>query len=359
MAGRPDLSELLEWFPPRQRPCSWVATGLTRGRMLARLLAPPFAFADSRYQASAARGVRRVLDWLEPQPGATWQERWLASGAEQHPDWRQLAAGPGWLARHGDAGRYKGDECSAGLTALICADVIRPGLEWLLVTPAPKNLAAAMARTRDPQAFARLTGACDDLAAGRTARHFGLARIAMIMAAKGGLVSDITVGDCIEMIQASADACQRISKGRGFRSPFFYQLLRSLGTFPDTAPATTRTFNVGGQMSVEQLIDRYGIECRPVRDLLVDYLRQFLVSSDYSTVEQMSYVLGKLFWRDLELHQPGITSLRLPAEEAAAWKQRLRTKTARTSTPGRRGHREPGAAHQRHPAPGHGQDLLL
>jgi hypothetical protein len=27
---------------------------------------------------------------------------------------------------------------------------------------------------------------------------------------------------------------------------------------------------------------------------------------------------GRLFWRDLELHHPGIASLRLPAEAAAA-----------------------------------------
>ena len=35
---------------------------------------------------------------------------------------------------------------------------------------------------------------------------------------------------------------------------------------------------------------------------------------------------GGGFWRDLEIHHPGIDSLRLPAQVAAAWKQRLRTK---------------------------------
>jgi hypothetical protein len=154
----------------------------------------------------------------------------------------------------------------------------------------------------------------------------------MMMAAKGGLVEDITVGDCLETVQACAAACRRIGKGREFRSPFFYQLLRSRGAFPDTAPSTTRAFNVGGQMSVEEMIDRYGIECGPVRALLVDYLREFLVCSDYSTVLNLSYVLGKLFWRDLELHHPGSESLQLPAEVASAWKQRMRTKTTRTTT---------------------------
>jgi hypothetical protein len=333
MAARPDLSDLLSQYPPRPRPASWEATTASRGRVLARLLASPFAFHHVKYQDSARRGLCRVLDWLQSQPGGSWQDRWIASGAEQHADWRSLPVrnteivpGPD------DASRNKADECSTGLTLLICADVIRPNLEWLLVTPAPKNLAGAMARTRDAAAFAELTAVCHTLAAGQTTRTIALARIAMIMAAKGGLVEDITVGDCLEIVQASAATCRRVEKGREFRSTFFYQLLRSRGAFPDTAPSTTRAFNVGGQLSVEEMIDRYGIECRPVRDLLIDYLREFLVCSDYSTMLNLSYVLGKLFWRDLELHCPGIDSLQLPAEVASAWKQRMRTKTTRTTT---------------------------
>lgn len=60
-------------------------------------------------------------------------------------------------------------------------------------------------------------------------------------------------------------------------------------------------------MSVEEMVDRYGIECRPVRDLLVGYLREFLVSSDYRAMVARAYVLAKLSWRDLELHNRGIS----------------------------------------------------
>jgi integrase len=298
------------------------------------MLAPPFTFSDVRYQASARRGVSCVLDWLASQPGNNWQDRWRAGGAEQHADWRQLAVRWAGLPGQNTASPNKSGECSTGLTIVICAEVIRPSLSWLLLTPAPSHLAAAMARTRDPAAFAELAAVCRAQGIGQKSRNFALARIAMIMSAKGGLAEDITVGDCIEMVQASAEIRRRAGKGRGFSSTFFYQLLRSAGIFPDTAPSTTRAFGVGGQMSVEELIDRYGIECRPVRDLLVDYLREFLVSSDYSTVTDLSYVLGKLFWRDLELHHPGIGSLSLPAEVASAWKQRLMTKTTRVTAPG-------------------------
>jgi hypothetical protein len=335
MPGQPDLSDLMTRFPPRVRPPSWEATELSRGWVLARLSKPPFVFDHVDYQAHACRGLRDVLGWLLCQPGNTWQERWVASGAEAAADWRTLPTQrPASVGRSASSRTRIENQCSVALTLLICAEVIRPNLDWLLLTPAPKNLAAAMARTRDAAAFARLAAACQAQATGPTTRHTALARIAMIMAAKGGPVEAITVGDCIEMVHASAQACRRIGKGREFRSPYFYQLLRSLGGFPETAPSTTRAFNVHGQMSVEELIDRYGIECKPVRDLLVDYLREFLVSSDYSTVMGLSYVLGKLFWRDLEIHHPGIDSLHLPAEVAAAWKQRVRLKTTRTTTAG-------------------------
>ena len=41
---------------------------------------------------------------------------------------------------------------------LICADVIRPGLDWLLrFAPARRSLTTEMARTRDSKAFPGLT----------------------------------------------------------------------------------------------------------------------------------------------------------------------------------------------------------
>ena len=52
-----------------------------RAKVLDRLLRPPFALAKPG-QATRRFGLIRVLDWLEQQPGDTWQERWIASGAD-------------------------------------------------------------------------------------------------------------------------------------------------------------------------------------------------------------------------------------------------------------------------------------
>jgi len=58
----------------------------------------------------------------------------------------------------------------------------------------------------------------------------------------------------------------------------------------------------------------------------VDYLRERQPALDYSSLRTLAADLGKVFWKDLERHHPGIDSLHLPSEVARAWKQRLRTR---------------------------------
>ena len=74
------------------------------------------------------------------------------------------------------------------------------------------------------------------------------------------------------------------------------------------------------------MIDRYHLACQPVRDLLVDYLRERQPALDHSTLQQLGYELGKLFWADIEQHHPGICGIHLPDDVARAWKQRLQVK---------------------------------
>jgi hypothetical protein len=105
-----------------------------------------------------------------------------------------------------------------------------------------------------------------------------------------------------------------------------------MGVFPQQAPVTVRMFATQGQLSAGQLIDRYGIACCPVRDLLVAYLSEQQLRVDHASLRAMAHVLGNLFWRDLERHHPGIDSLRLAPEVAAGWKQRIQPKTRRSAT---------------------------
>jgi integrase len=321
-------------FPPRAVPESWPETAADRFAVARRVLAPPFALADASARHWRKLGILKLLDWLELHPGATWQQRWDSSGAGAGHcgDWRDRV-----MADLDDAGRVGPLDArlhtrlGAGMVQLIGGDVIRPGLAWLLTTPAPVRLADEMGRVRDPAGIAALTALREASTTGRKTFDQALERVAAIMAAKGGPVAAITPGDCIELM----DACQAVLAVGPLTnpfSPFFYQLLHAAGTFPHSAPPTVRMLSTrfAGQLTIEQMIDRYDIACRSVRDLLVDYLRERQPGIDYSSLVGLAITLGKRFWKDIEAHHPGISSLHLPPDIAAAWKQRIQTRTVHT-----------------------------
>ena len=62
----------------------------------------------------------------------------------------------------------------------------------------------------------------------------------------------------------------------------------------------------------------------------MDYLRERQPAVDYSRLTTLATALALWFWKDLERHHPGIDSLQLRPEIAAAWKQRIRTRIVRS-----------------------------
>ena len=275
-----------------------------------------------------------MLDWLEAQPGSTWQDRWHAGcRAAAGQDWRDIAER--WLK---DTGRIAVGNQSVwrslggALGLLIGRDVIRPDLGWLLASATPAHLAADMARIRDPAGFAALEEAAGPASVSVTSTRRAMLQVAVIMAVKGGMAGDITVGDCLELLEARARAKGDSDNG----GTYFYQLLHAAGFLPAGAPPRAGMLNprVRGQLSAGQLIDRYDLACRPVRDLLVDYLNERRPGIDYVTMNGLAYQLGLLFWKDLETHHPGIDSLNLAPDVAVAWKQRMQSRTVQTTGPG-------------------------
>jgi len=322
--------ELLAAFPPCASETTWPATRASTQQVLARVSEPPFlpdSLAPHR-KITRRKGLRRVLEWLAEHPGSSWQERWLATGAGTtgNRHWRGLfdrwreAQGHGAVPKPGSA-----------LRVLICADVIRPSLKFLTKPATFRLLAEEMGRSRDPDGFAALEAMVDPVV-GRASgtRDDEVNRIAAIMATKGGLVRDITVGDCLEFLGLLAQEREETTRHRGGRT--FYQRLHRLGVFGPEAPTTIRAFTNAGQLTAEQLIDRYDIACTPIRDLLVDYLRERQTGLDYGTQRNLANELGRLFWKDLELHHPGIDSLRLTPEIAEAWKRRVQVIATSTGT---------------------------
>jgi integrase len=330
-----EAAALWRTFPPRVLPASWPATEDGRGTVVSRAMACPYAGEENDQSRYFRRlGVIRMLDWLEAQPGSAWQDRWRAgclAAADQ--DWRDTAER--WLK---DSGRIAaGNQAvwrslGGALGLLIGCDVIRPDLGWLLASATPAHLAADMARVRDPDGFAALQTIADTASVSVTSTRRAMLQVAVMMAVKGGLAGDITVGDCLELLESRARV-----KGEGDNGgTYFYQLLHAAGLFPASAPPRVGMLDprVHGQLAAGQLIDRYDLACRPVRDLLVSYLDERRPGIDYVTLSGLAYQLGLLFWKDLETHHPGIDSLDLAPDAALAWKQRMQYRMVETTAPG-------------------------
>jgi integrase/ribosomal protein S28E/S33 len=313
-------------FPARPVAQAWPASGQDRARVLALVAAAAAGLPESRIHANHRRGLPVLLDWLEEQPGRTWQQRWLASGADAAGE--QWAAGPArWLRERGIYSASRLELMTSSLLVLVGADVIRPSLAWLLTGGKKRKLARNMICSRDPGGFARLRQLCrGDPAITPAARAKVLFRCAVIIAAKGGVLADVTIGDVLEALDT-----ERVVRARRDSGAATFRVLREMGVFGPGVP-TLREILDTGQRPVEELVGRYPIACRPVRDLIIDYLKERQPAIDYVTLRNRAYQLAKCFWADLEHHHPGIDSLRLPRDVAAAWKQRLQTKTTMAIT---------------------------
>ena len=327
-------SALRARFPARAVPACWPETTRSLQDTARRLGGPPFLAASPATCAGRRHGVINLLHWLSMFPGESWQQRWLTSGVEEHPGagWVQLPLA--WLAEHGRPTGGLTDRLSSGLLMLICGDVIRPGLAWML-TRTHRYLASTMAHTRDPDGFARLRQlAAAGPAGARMDGQIAATRIATLLACKGGRIDEITVGDCVELV----DTQRRVQARGGQKKVDFYLRLRALGIFPPDAPATIRAFGLaGGQLSIEELVDRYRLRCTPVRDLIVDYLRERQPALDYASLDATCRTLAGLFWAKIETLAPDIDTIRLPPQIARQWKQDLATKKRTITTPdGRR-----------------------
>jgi hypothetical protein len=302
----------------------WPLTQQDRGTVEALLTQKPFAPPTRRHHHPAAYddAVGRMLDWLQDQPGDTWQDRWLASGANTDGrHWRHIPVQ--WLADRGHTQTWTRDWFFRALFAAFGADLVRPSLNWLVAAQFRRgSLTTIMAQCRDPEAFAQMQALCSaDPDIPRAAATRTTYRASLILSAKGGTIADITIADLLELFDVEASTLLTAPGA----THLFYRILRTMSVFGSETPATLRELRTLGQRTPEQMIDRYCLVCQPIRALLVDYLKERQPALDYTSLNSLANFLGSLFWADLERHQPGIDTLHLPPDVSAAWKQRLRT----------------------------------
>ncbi|MFC9248942.1 hypothetical protein ACFT7S_34395 [Streptomyces sp. NPDC057136] len=116
-----------------------------------------------------------------------------------------------------------------------------------------------------------------------------------------------------------------------------WQILHGMGHFPPETPPTLRTFVYSDQRTIEELVDRYAIRNRAVRQLLIDYLTRRRAETDYVTIEGLARNLSKHFWAKIEEPSPGHPDLVLGQDLYDQWRAELQTcSTGRGKEPRKR-----------------------
>jgi len=317
-------------YPVRLVETGWPATCGDRADVDRIVAAASDELPTQRVRDARRRGVPLLLDWLADQLGETWQQRWLASGADAAgAEWARYPEQ--WLRSEGTYSPSRLELMTSSLLVVVGADVVRPSLAWLLSGGKKRKLVRNMVYGRDGADFDRLRRLCEqDPGIRPDALKDILFRCAVIIAAKGGMLADIIVGDVLEILDA-----EYAVRGRTDSASATFRMLREAGVLDADTPTLQQIRSIG-QRSAAELVDRHRIACRPIRDLLVAYLAERQPAIDYNSLVGLAYQLVRCFWFDLEQHHPGVDSLRLPREVAGAWKRRLRIKTTSVIRDGER-----------------------
>jgi hypothetical protein len=261
------------------------------------------------------RGAARILHWLAAFDGHGWQERWVAASGDDYV-WADKLVATDISDRRGPV--RSRDELLRGLRALLYLRAIRPGYVFFM-NYKPSSLYDRAREVIEPEAFNRCYDAGQNMGISAGRLNDAMTTIVRMVLHTGTAVDDLRETDFVEMRDDYRRAGEHLPRG----SAQAWDILGSLGVLTESRPfaAVVRRH---GQPSTAELVDSYGVACRPVRDVMVRYLDQKRPAMDFSSFRSVVTVLVGLFWVDIEKHHPGIDTLHLPAEVAEAWKQRLR-----------------------------------
>jgi hypothetical protein len=264
---------------------------------------------------NAARGRRRgadlLLDHLGRMPGETWQQRWEASGLEQTGPlgFRQAVCdAAGFPAT---AGRLW--QLTSGLGALMTLDVIRPSFAFLLGARLNHTWSHLLAWRQDPHA-----NILDRVPCTPQTRSSATGLLARLVVATGRAVAELTAEDLLAC-RAAVLAWRNQTVGLGH----LWLCVADAGIVEGSLAEALRP----GRKSVTELVDRYDLASRPVRNLLIAYVTERSVNIDYSTLRNLVADLGLRFWKQVEQLAPGIDTIDLPDSVATAWKEAVRWRT--------------------------------
>lgn len=263
--------------------------------------------ASERSRMKRNSATHRVLTWLESLPGDTWQDRWMLGGDHHH--------GANWTpdeftARH--PGQYL-----PGVGPLVVLGVIRPSYAWLFSHRA-QHLYEHYRRLHQADTFIELERAAAQRDGTPTHATEVMNILTRMVIVTGKDLRELHFRD-LNTYSSARTASGRATTGLAFT----YDLIRGIGGLIG-APPTFKQANARGQLTVAELVDRYPIANRPIRDVLVHYLAERAPALDYVTLATLSQTLAENFWINIERAHPGIDTLRLPDDVVKGWKARIR-----------------------------------
>lgn len=254
------------------------------------------------------RAVNDWLDWLETFPGVSYQEKWLACGAETTGrSWAVLCA----PTRPGQ------ERAARAFEAVICAGAIRPTYRFLFQVWS-RRLWSTWREEHDQVLFARLAhleGVAGDQMADVL---IGLARLSI---RTGKTLPQLT---CDDLLEFRTEMLTVKGEHNKVSCATLYFLGRQIGLFSE-GPEEFWALRTVTARSPAEIVAGYGITSPVMAGLLTEYLAERRPALDYGSFTNLAQQLCRLFWRDIELAHPGIDTHRLTRDQIEAWKQRVKT----------------------------------
>ena len=280
-------------------------------------LAATLGSTEKSQRNKRIRGTRKLLAHLEAFPGETWQDRWLASGFDH----------TGTPVRSLGSTKYDGYELIMGAESLFLLRAVTPSLTGFRsnkFSAYPRHFEASQRDAGVTRFFGRVTEV------GAEARYQDVAKfdLCCLMTTQGIAFADITPAAVLHY----AIECRRLGLVAGvtksakghFAGLLLWEVLQGMGQFPAGTPPALRSMMYRGQLTAEELIDRYNLQNSGVRQLLIDYLRRRQGDTDYNTRHNLAGMIGYNFWAKIEELSPGQPDLNLSEDLYNQWKETIR-----------------------------------
>lgn len=258
------------------------------------------------------RGIDLFAAYLMEHPGQNWQERWEASVLHTRS------------ARLGDIvnARNTREHFSQALAAMYALRVIRPTLMAFHANRFGQYHERFLIAEDDPElsAYVHAVVAADS---SQVFKNYAVRDVVTALTVQGIPFADLTPEAFLHHAAQTRELTSRSGNHVGkYNGHLAWQVMHRMGHFPPAAPATLRAALRAPQLSIVEMVNRYPIASKPIRQLFIDYLERRSTTVKYSTLVHLALSLVKNFWCVIEQINPSQRDFRLSEDTFLQWRHR-------------------------------------